>query len=82
MEARGGNSAVSVSDSVLILIGIVSRYLSTKLSFCRKVSRHGRIIMSRVNAAQLGKKCVALTRDLFLKLGCVNSRPKENIVAN
>ena len=52
---RGGNSAVSVSDSVLFLIGIVSRYLSTKLSFCRKVSRHRRIRMSRVNAAQLGK---------------------------
>ena len=79
---RGGNSAVSVSDSVLILIGIVSRYLSTKLSFCRNVSRHRRIRMSRVNAAQLGKKCVALTRDLFFKVGRVNLRPKENVVAN
>ena len=37
----------------LILIRIVSRYLSTKLSFGRKVSRYGTIIMSRVNAAQL-----------------------------
>ena len=80
--SRGGNSAVSVSDSVLILIGIVSRYLSTTLSFGRNVSRQRRIIMSRVNAAQLGKRCVALTRDLFLKLGRVNSRPKENVVAN